>query len=293
MIVFKNKIFLSVLIVIVVLTLTSLLFPKHKTKDEEEKINVVELEERSMFFEAIQKSPKTDNQKKIIAGISPHHLLAADLIAESISIALGGSPETIILVGPNHEGLGESEMISSDFSWQTDLGTAKPNIELLHRLRDGGFLKLYNDIIKKDHAIFNLLPFIKYYSPGSDIVPILMNYNISLDYIQKFSDYLDTNVGVDYVIISSIDFSHYLSAETAAKKDEETLELIKEFHLEKIFSLTNDHIDCPACLALPMIINEKKGGGGMKLIKNTNSGFLMNNYNSETTSYIIGFFVGK
>jgi AmmeMemoRadiSam system protein B len=285
----KNKILFLCLLLIITIVIFYIA-SNRSTKERSKKINVVDLEERSVFFEAIQKFPKQKSQKKIIAGITPHHLLAADLIAESLSIILSSQPKTIILVGPNHDELGDSNMISSDYSWDTDIGKVEPNIKLLQQLEAAGFFKMNNEVIKKDHAIFNILPFIKNYSPDSQIVPILMSRNIDLEYAQKFSDYLLTDVKTDYIIVSSIDFSHYLSAEIAASKDEETLELIENFYLEKIFSLTNDNLDCPACLALSMIISDKRNGLGMQLIRNTNSGLLTNNYNAETTSYITSFF---
>lgn len=256
-----------------------------------EKINLIKLEERNIFFEAIAKFPKEKkSNSNYSACISPHHLFAADLIAESLSIGLTNQPKTIILVGPNHFNLGNNKMFSSDYSWETDIGLINPDTKIIHELKKNNFIELNNEILKNDHAIFNLIPFIKHYSPNSKIVPILFNNEVNLQDIENLTNFLIEKLSPNDIILSSIDFSHYLTAEIASKKDKKTIALIKENSFEEIFNLNDDYLDCPSCLVLSILFSNKKNAKKIKIIQNTNSGFLTKNYNSGTTSYITAIF---
>jgi len=80
--------------------------------------NPMELE----FFETAFKFNKKEldlSNKNVVAGIIPHHLLAADLLAEFFYNLQVKNYETIILIGHNHFNSGNSDIITSNYNWQT------------------------------------------------------------------------------------------------------------------------------------------------------------------------------
>ena len=261
---------------------------------QDKKINNVSLEDRGIFFESLEKYPINKNKIKnnIFAGISPHHLLAADLIAELFSVALSNQPKTVLIIGPNHNELGDALMICSDYSWDTDLGIIESDMEMINILLESDFIKLDNEIVKNDHACFNLLPFIKHYSPNSKVVPILMSRKIDIEHSLEFFNFLMNYINDDVVIISSVDFSHYLDGEIAQVKDLETISAIQNSDYGAIFKMTNDNLDCPSCVAIPMMMKDYLENSKIKILKNTNSGIMHNNLNVETTSYVTAVFFG-
>ena len=290
----KNKIILFFCISLV-LILSIILFDLPKIKSpqiQNEKINKVFLEDRAIFFESLKKYPlnKSNTENNIFAGISPHHLLAADLMAELFSVALSNQPKTVLIIGPNHNELGDALMIGSDYSWDTDVGKIDADMEIINILLESNFINLDNEIVKNDHACFNLLPFIKYYSPNSKVVPILMSRKIDIEHTQKFFDFLKEYINNDIIIISSVDFSHYLDGDTAQERDLETITAIQNSDYGAIFKMTNDNLDCPSCVALPMMMNDYLTNSKIKILKNTNSGIMHNNLNVETTSYVTAVF---
>lgn len=253
------------------------------------KENIVTLEDREIFFNAIKKFTKQKGEKNIFAAFSPHHLLASDLIARIFSIALGHQPETVIIIGPNHDNVGNSFFTSSDFSWDTDIGVLEPDLELIDLLLAENLISLDNEVLRKDHACYNLLPFIKYYSPETKVVPILVNSKVDLDFLNRFVGFLKLSINENTLIISSIDFSHYLDAETAKRMDKETITALKNKEIYTIYKMRDTNIDCPSCAILPLLFSDLVGGQ-MEIVDNTNSGLMHDSYSMETTSYITAIF---
>lgn len=295
----RNKVLFIFLAIALLVFFVGLMFKSlsHKEVEKREnnvstkegRENTVILEDREIFFNAIKKFTKQKGEKNIFAAFSPHHLLASDLIARIFSIALGHQPETVIIIGPNHDNVGNSFFTSSDFSWNTDIGVLEPDLELLDLLISENLISLDNEILKKDHACYNLLPFIKFYSPDTKVVPILVNSKVDLDSLNRFVGFLKLNIDENTLIVSSIDFSHYLDAETAKRMDKETITALTNKEIYTIYKMRDTNIDCPSCAILPLLFSDLVGGK-IEIIDNTNSGLLFDSYSVETTSYITAIF---
>jgi len=147
------------------------------------------------------------------------------------------------------------------------------------------------EIVAADHGITTHLSFIKKYFPQAEISPILLTR-----YVSQFDlDKLVADIGEDFkkensILIVSTDFSHYLDADEAAAKDQETLDLILRNQSKEILKLSDDYLDCPACLyVLLKIANSIDHTISPEILFHGNSSqfFQKGEDKSFTTSYFV------
>ncbi|HNP89110.1 MAG: hypothetical protein BWY24_00043 [Microgenomates group bacterium ADurb.Bin219] len=220
----------------------------------------------------------------IVGGIIPHHLLAEFIIDDFFVRLKKQNPESIILIGPNHEEKG-GNVLSAEIDWETEFGQLKRDQYLIDRLKKGNFLNIDEKILKEEHSIIDILPFIKKNLPSVKITPLIFRGVLRLSELKKIAINLAQELDEKTIIIGSVDFSHYLSAQEAKLKDEETIEAIKNFDLERIYSFGNDHLDSPASLIIVLLASRIKGKDNLKILNHTNSGIITKNSFPPTTSY--------
>ncbi len=223
----------------------------------------------------------------VIGGIVPHHLLAGNMIAEFFYQLSLSSPETLIVLAPNHRKLGVSGLHTSKLGWGTAFGVLEANSHIIDDLIKN-FKALQNTtIMEEEHSISSLVPYIKYYMPDVKIVPILLHGNNtkqeSVKLGEKLSEYASGNPGV--VIIASVDFSHYLDAETAKKMDIVTLEAIKSYDIESIYAMGNDNLDSPPSIITLLTAMENLNSSGLEVLGHGISSDITGSGADYTTSY--------
>lgn len=229
---------------------------------------------------ALLQHPATAPQP-IKGGIIPHHLMASDLIADYFS-QLSQETSTIILIGPNHYQLGDTPVLTSDWDWDTPYGITQANTHLINRLTDQKYISSEPNVLTHEHSVAGIMPFIAYYLPNTQVVPLIINPDISTEDIHSIvnilASYPDTH------IIASVDFSHYLNAAHAQQNDQYTQDLLLTNNWRGLLPLQSDYTDSPQSLAILIQLMEHHQATPT-IIQNTNSGFLKNDPISETTSY--------
>ena len=228
--------------------------------------------------------------ESIIGGIIPHHLLAADLIAEFFS-NFNNDYETIILIGPNHFSAGKSKIISSARNWQTPYGVLKYDKYVINELSLFNEIKIEENIFEKEHAINSEVAFIKKTFSNAKFVPLVLRDNIDEKAVTELALRLaDIAKNKKILILSSVDFSHYKDNLTAQKNDEISIGAIESFNFNEIYNLD---IDSPASIYTLLKFGELNNSE-FNLLNNSNSAILSNKLNlKSTTSYVTGYFVVK
>jgi AmmeMemoRadiSam system protein B len=141
------------------------------------------------------------------------------------ALASDGAPDTAVLLGPNHHGLGPAVAISSDAPWQTPLGTVQVDVETANSIVQSSEFAQRSDLAHlREHSIEVQLPFLQYV--GGDrtgIVPIsIAHLN------QRDAQALAIDLGAaisralmdkSAIVIASTDFTHYESKATAQAQD--------------------------------------------------------------------------
>lgn len=261
-----------------------------KTNDTEEPYQAPKATHPNVFYDPRLFNPLSPEdiepfEGRIHGAVVPHHLLAHELIGEVFAKLAKSPPTQIILLGPNHQNLG-NKILTSSLAWQTPFGTVETDEYIIDELLKTKLVKQDDHAFTKEHSIGNLMPFIKYYLPDTKVVPVIFHYDVSKKEAEQIANCLSSFVDRGTAVIASVDFSHYLTRQEAEQKDQETIKTMKDKDLDKLFSLGNDHLDSPASLVTLFLTMANQGITEFEILAHTNSGILMENDLIETTSYM-------
>lgn len=247
---------------------------------------------RNDFIVSIQKAKEFRfSSNRIIGGIVTHHLLASEMMASFFKMLADREPEVVIIIGPNHKRIGESKIHTGKWDWETPFGLLEADKNITDSLvKELGADQDIN-LLQEEHSISALVPYVKYYSKNAKIIPVLLHGNLSSHDAEKLTDTLLENVkGKNYIIVGSIDFSHYLPPEKADKMDEITIKAVKNADYEAISRMGNDNLDTPPTLITLLKMMKKEKAAGPEVLEHSNSTRITGTYSSSTTSYFTMIF---
>jgi len=255
-----------------------------------ESINKIVVNYNEQFlYTSIEKVKKNEIKKfdNIKVGIVPHHDLASEMLADFFyQLSENKKVDTLIVIGPNHSDIGLSPAISSKVVWNTDFGEIQQNNTVLDQLIKDGFILYDFENFEKEHSIKTLAPFIKYYFPDTKIVPILLNTKhdqaMSAQLSQELAKYLEDE---NTVLISTIDFSHYLPTEKSNSNDLITLEAIENRDYNFLSAFNNDYFDSPAAMLVTLQTADLLDSGNVQVIRHANSADFLGRDIKESTGY--------
>lgn len=227
-------------------------------------------------------------ENKIRAGIIPHDITQGQMMANFFLHIAKQTPQRIIILGPNHYEKGSTNLITTTADWKTEFGIVETDDIAIEKLMDNPVFSMDREIIENEHAVSAVVPYISYYLPDAQVVPIIFKadmkkYNMD-NLISQLSDIIDDNT----IIVASVDFSHYLDKNTADRNDELTIKYLKEFDYQSILNLGdnfNDYLDSPAVIGLLLKWLDKMGYNNYELIDHTNSADQDKKTDIPTTSY--------
>jgi AmmeMemoRadiSam system protein B len=233
------------------------------------------------------------NSGRIAGGITPHHLLAAKMIAGFFRELSYDQPKTIVVIGPNHKRIGFGGLQTSSSDWATPFGRLEADGEIVKILVDKLNASENDSVMQEDHAISALVPYIRYYMPDVRIVPILLHGNYSsADSLRlgKLLGKISSDDSGSIAIIASVDFSHYLDAGTAYKMDDITLKAIRNNDIKAISRMSNDNMDSPPSIITMLGAMGAIGAAGPETAGHSNSSDITGSGYDNTTSYFTMFF---
>jgi len=185
-------------------------------------------------------NPKKENN--IIGLISPHagFMYSGPVAANGFyKISLGVSPDTIIILGPNHRGFGEDISIMAKGKWKTPLGELEIDTDIAESiLSNSKIIKNDKKAHQFEHSIEVQLPFIQYiFGNGIKFVPICMTHqDINTD-IKIAHSICSSVVNKNILIIASSDFTHYETQEYAKNIDRQAIDAILKFNPQKLYHI--------------------------------------------------------
>jgi AmmeMemoRadiSam system protein B len=143
-------------------------------------------------------------------------------------LASDGSPDTFIILGPNHTGQGSGVSILTSGAWETPIGTSEIQTELAERIKKSNNLLDVDEASHAyEHSIEVQLPFLQFlYGDSTKFIPICMmmqDLKTSRDIAKSI---VDESIGKNCAIIASSDFTHYEPQENANRKDKMAIEAI-------------------------------------------------------------------
>lgn len=176
--------------------------------------------------------PEARGTKKVAGIIAPH---AGYVYSGAIAGAVYASidiPATVLILGPNHHGAGAGAALYPDGEWLTPLGTVTINSRLNSLLQQHvPFVQSDTVAHEFEHSLEVQVPFIQYLRPDVTICAVCLGHG-GFDSVRKIGEGIAAAIrayGEDVLIVASSDMTHYESAETARRKDDQALKQVMGF----------------------------------------------------------------
>jgi len=170
-------------------------------------------------------------ERKIVSAIAPHagYMYSGPVAAHLfLALALDGLPDTIVILGPNHCGVGTAVSAMVEGIWQTPLGEVEIDSIMAKQIcKNSGIIDIDDSAHIGEHSIEVQLPFLQYvYGNRFNFIPISMMMQ---------DEETSRNVGEaiagsvndrDVLIVASSDMSHYEPQKEAERKDKVAISAI-------------------------------------------------------------------
>lgn len=228
--------------------------------------------------------------ERAVAVISPHagYIYSGAVAGEVYSSV--EIPDDVILIGPNHTGLGRNASVMASGSWETPLGITAINEGLASMVIEG--CRLFSGDSEAhllEHSLEVQLPFIQFLNSDSRIVPVTVmhaGYDECRDMGLGLADAIKA-YGKGVLIIVSSDMNHYEPDKVSRKKDSYAIDKILELDAKGLLQVTEDK-DITMCGAVPAAIGItaaiRLGARQARLVKYSTSGEVNNDY-----SQVVGY----
>jgi MEMO1 family protein len=230
-----------------------------------------------------------------IGAMCPH---AGLMYSGKVAAAVWGRmvmPDTIVLIGPNHHGLGPDFGIMTEGAWRTPLGDVRVDSDVAREVyKRSRHLEVDQFSQQREHSLEVQLPFIQYFSPSCQIVPISMKHYEADDSFLRICEAIGEGVakGLDAVkskvmVVASSDMSHYEPQKTAQSNDQAALDAIVALDGKRLFREVRERgisMCGYAAVAAMMASSRLRGAKGAQLVKYMTSGDSTGDY-----SQVVGY----
>lgn len=185
-------------------------------------------------------------------------------------------PERIVLLGPNHTGLGAEISVYPGEAWESPYGDVLVDEELREKVVQYPYASPDEDAHLYEHSLEVQLPFLfRYAEHPFQILPITLGF-LSYERARDFGRFLGGLLeGLDALIVISSDMSHYVPAEEAKRKDRILLSAMEKLQTEELyFKRISYNVSMCGFVAAVVGIEASKVLGARKgiLVDYTNSG---------------------
>ena len=225
-------------------------------------------------------------KEAVIGLVSPH---AGYIYSGSVAGAVISKTQlkdTVIIVGPNHTGMGKPFSIMTDGIWETPMGQVEIDSKLGKQiLAASDYLQEDHVAHQHEHSIEVQLPFLQYFKSDINLVPIILTPTSS-DIYQEIGHGLARaikDLNGEVVVIASSDMTHYEPRESAQRKDNQAIEAILDLNEAELLKRI-DKLGISMCGYAPVVslISAAKelGTSGAKLVRYQTSGDTSGDYAS-------------
>ncbi len=227
------------------------------------------------------KLPPAPPANDLLAIISPHagYEYSGPIAAHGYYLASGASVETVVVLGPNHHGIGSGVAVPESDSWETPLGSVEVDRELSSRIVKLSSIVDFDDLAHwKEHSIEVQVPFLQFsLQPGFKIVPISMLMQDELTAVEVGDAVARAlqELGRRALLIASTDFTHYEPYEEAYRRDAKAIEAIKSMDVSEFYRVI-DRENVSMCgygaVAAVLTAAKRMGAARVELLKYATSG---------------------
>ena len=225
-----------------------------------------------------------------LGAVSPHAGYVYSGRAAGALFASVEVPETVVVLGVNHRGIGAKYGLYDEGAWLTPLGEVEIDRDLAEAIKsEAGFVVSDVSSHVHEHSIEVQVPFLQYARKDVRVVPISIGEN---DYAQlvalgKAIAAAVRAVGREVLVLASSDMTHYESAVDAERKDRIAIERMLALDEEGLWRVVRSQgiSMCgvaPATAAIAAV--RELGADDARLVQYTTSGEVTGDYN-EVVGY--------
>jgi AmmeMemoRadiSam system protein B len=249
---------------------------------------LIELSFKERRFGPGDLPPSKELRRRRIYGIvSPHagYIYSGAVAANGYYETSSMNFDRVVMIGPNHYGIGTGLATVRDGIWETPLGQVEIDTELASRISEYSGILDFDDLAhSRDHCLEVQLPFLQYIKKNQfKVVPIIMIIQDKGTASEIGESIADSTRTLNALLIASSDFTHYEPNSAAHRKDRELIEAILSLDTS-IFYTTLERLNVSACGygAIASIMTAAKALGATKgeLLRYATSGDIVGDTNN-------------
>jgi MEMO1 family protein len=228
------------------------------------------------------RAPPSTDKRKIYGIVSPHagYVYSGAVAANGFYEVSSIDFQDVIMVGPNHYGIGSWVAAMKDGTWETPLGEVQVNSQLAEKIAGRSPALNFDDYAhSRDHCLEVQLPFLQYIKQDFKIVPVVLisqRSDIAFDLGNAISETIMEKDTLDStMLLASSDFTHYEPNREAHRKDGELIKTILALDVNKFYAVL-ERLNVSACgygaIATMMVAARNLGATRGELLKYATSG---------------------
>jgi MEMO1 family protein len=227
--------------------------------------------------------PPSDEVRKIYGIVSPHagYLYSGGVAANGYYSISSSKFNNVILVGPNHYGLGSSVATTMNGIWESPIGDVMVNPQVAKDIASRATSMDFDEFAhSRDHCLEVQIPFLLFVTEKFRIVPIILTNQdeyLALELGSAISDTVNECIskGDEFMLIASSDFTHYESNSEAHRKDSQLIKSILSLDISAFYYTLREY-NVSACgygaIATVMVAAKNLGATRGELIRYATSG---------------------
>lgn len=184
------------------------------------------------------------SNEKIFGIIVPHagYVYSGPTACHSYKSIAFQNPELVIIIGPNHFGIGRDAATMIDAQWQTPLGRVEVDSESAKQIAEiSKFIEIDEYSHSQDHSLEVQIPMLQeILSNNFQILPIILRAQDMETAIDVGNTVSEIAKKKNTIIVASSDFTHYEENSFAHHQDKALIEPILEMNIEKFYQVLNE-----------------------------------------------------
>lgn len=197
-----------------------------------------------------KRPPAPEGGSGIVAVVAPHagYEYSGPVAAHSyLHVSSLPDPDLIVVVAPNHYGIGSGVSTFRNGYWETPLGKMQVDAESSQKLVDAGVASVDHDAHRMEHSLEVQLPFLqRLYGNSVPFLPVSLLFQDAVTARSVSRAIADIVSDKKAVIVASSDLTHYEPASDARRKDSSLLDKLVQMDLGGFYR-TLEELQVTAC----------------------------------------------
>ena len=184
------------------------------------------------------------SDEKIFGIICPHagYVYSGPTACHSYKSISSQNPELVIIIGPNHFGIGQDAATMIDAQWQTPLGMVQVDSESAKQVAElSKYIEIDEYSHSQDHSLEVQIPMLQeILSNDFQILPIILraqDLETAMDVGNAVSEIVKKK---NTIIVASSDFTHYEENSFAHQQDKALIEPILKMNIERFYQVLSE-----------------------------------------------------